>query len=127
MGSMVIRSSIYVVAGAVFLSAVASSGAAEENCLFQLTAPKAPYYVLGTRVTPQSNYLVTDDCEKTTEEVRDEMLSSEVKREPPSSHAVELHRQARLQGDALIRRRDEAAKAGGKRRIATGLPWLAVG
>ena len=102
-------SSVYALASAALLSCFASSCAAMENCLFQLTPPEAPYYVLGTRVTPQSNIMVVDDCEKTVEEVRSDLLAPKKEHEPPVQ-ALELQRQVRVLGEALARRRDEAAR-----------------
>jgi hypothetical protein len=110
MGNMGIRSSADAAACAVLLSAVAMPCAARDNCVFEITTPEEPYYVHGTLVVPQSNYLVVDECEKTKEEVRHGILPPEIEREAPSPRDLELQRQARIEGEALIRRRDEAAR-----------------
>ena len=106
---MSIRPSVDALASAALLSCFASPCAAVENCLFQLTPTEAPYYVLGTRVTPQSNFMVVDDCEKTVEEVRSDLLAPKKEHEPPPAQALDLQRQVRVLGEALAHRRDEAA------------------
>jgi len=126
MGSTSIGSSVDALASAALLSCFAAPCGAVENCLFQLTPPEAPYYVLGTRVTPQSNYLVIDACGKTIEEVRSDLLAPRNEHEPPPAQALELQRQVRVLGEALAHRRDEAAR---KRERDNGvvqgfLDWL---
>ena len=53
---------------------------ATDLCVFDLDPPE-PHYVMGTLVTPQSNDLVTADCDKTVDEVRADIAKAEAEKE----------------------------------------------
>jgi hypothetical protein len=68
---------------------------AAENCTYQLSEASDPYYVLGSRVTPQSNSLVIAECGQTNDEV---------------SAAIEAEKRAReLAREAELRAHERAA------------------
>ena len=102
---------------ALFLASPASSS---ENCLYQLSGPAAPYYVLGSSVTPQSNYLVVDRCDKSAEDVRADLVAPARERAKAvldaRQHDEVRAKQVQEQGDALMRRRDEAMRASAEER-----------
>jgi hypothetical protein len=104
-------------AAAVLLSALTPVGWAlpQENCIFEISPPEEPYYVLGSRVVPQSNYLVVADCSKTAEEVRAGLLASARERAGAAAavaaEAEARERRARAEGEALERARRQAREA----------------
>jgi hypothetical protein len=98
----------------------------EENCIHQLSEPE-PYYVLGSLVTPQSNYVVVDHCTKSADEVRAELVAPA--RERMSATLNERGndeidaQQARKVGDELMQARDEAKKAANAERHWWSWMW----
>lgn len=51
----------------------AKSQSTSERCIFELSPPEEPYYLLGSLVRPQSNYLAVADCDKTLDEVKEDI------------------------------------------------------
>jgi hypothetical protein len=91
-----------------------SCASAKENCVYELSEPDAPYYALGSLVTPQSSYVVIDRCTKSADEVRADLLAPARER----ARAILKRReedeartqQVREEGDQLLRERDEKNK-----------------
>jgi hypothetical protein len=83
-----------------------------ENCIYDI-APRAPYIVLGSLVTPQANYLVVAECGQTLEQVEADLRDRIQSRTDGRLSDKEIGRrqQARETGDALMRQRDEAKRA----------------
>jgi hypothetical protein len=104
-------------AAALLLSALTPAGWAmpQENCIFEISPPGEPYYVLGSRVVPQSNYLVVADCSKAPEEVRAGLLASARERAGAAAAAVAeaeaRERRVRAEGEALAQARRQAREA----------------
>ena len=94
-----------------FQMALSVRPAAGENCVFQPSVPRPSYYVLCSRVTPQSNYVVIDDCAKTVEQVRSDLLKPAKERDHALAEVQKRERHLRAEGERLVRMRDEALKA----------------
>lgn len=94
--------------------------AAAENCLFQISPAEAPYQVLGTPVTPQSNYLVVADCTKTISEVHADLVTISRERARAMAEAEERAKRARAEGDELIRMRDRAQEVDAETKGSLG-------
>jgi hypothetical protein len=90
--------------GAVALASTlifAARVSAEENCLYQLSDPAAEY-VLGSLVTPQSNYLVVARCGKTIDEVKADLAAPARERAKAAADAQALRvERARAAAEAL--------------------------
>lgn len=98
---------------AALASALTFGGAApaEENCLYALANADDPYYVLGSLVTPQSNFLVVDRCGKTIDEVRADLVAPARERERERAEAVVRAQEMRVEGDRLERARQQQRTA----------------
>ena len=69
------------------------------------------FLLRGSRVTPQSNYVVIDDCAKTVEQVRSDLLKPAKERDHALAEVQKRERHLRAEGERLVRMRDEALKA----------------
>ncbi len=110
------RSSSFAI-GAVASASVLifiSCASAKEYCLFNLSEPGAPYYVLGSLVTPQSNYVVIDLCTKSADEVRADLIAPAHERAKATLQRREADearaQQVREESDKLWRERAEEMK-----------------
>jgi hypothetical protein len=88
------------------MPALAAFALPQENCVFQLAPPEEPYYVLGSRVTPQSSYLVVGRCEKSAEEIRTELVEPARERAEALAKEQARAKQIRAQGNTLVRTRE---------------------
>ncbi len=116
-------------AASVFLFAPLLSGSAlaAENCIFQIHGAEEPYYVLGTRVVPQSNYLIVSGCEKTVEQVLADLVAPA--KELAQAVAAEQARAkaARVEGDALVQARDRQRLIDAGKRAGLQDLWAWIG
>jgi len=105
------------------LQLIISPATAQENCLFQLSPSETPFTVLGTPVTPQSNYIVVDDCGKTIGQVRLDLIAPGKGREQGIALKSARERQLRAEGDELVRRRDEIRDIEAKKSGTSSWHW----
>jgi hypothetical protein len=112
---------------AALLTVLGVPASAEENCLYELSGPPPSYVVLGTRVTPQSSYLVVAACNKTTEEVRADLLRS-VRERAAAVEADQAERRVRRAASdeawARMRKAQAAAEAESASRSGGWFGWL---
>ena len=115
------RSSSFGIGAVAFASVLIfiSCASAQEYCVFDLSEPDAPYYVLGSFITPQSNYVVIDLCTKSADEVQADLIAAARKRsktklqrrEEDEARAQRVREESdKLWSDKLWRERTEEKK-----------------